>query len=239
MKISERLIQLNNLIRDQFPENEEYLFLFRKLEEGIKDLERQVEIQSLAGAELNRVQEQSTVLEIILDTARELTYADGGTVYMIQVEYYDDPFNPGEIKSKALSFEVLQNETLNIFERSSSTNKISLPPVPLDKAGKPNHSNVSAYCANTGWIVNIPDVYDAEGFDFSGTKKYDQTTGYRSQSMLVIPLRDHENQINGVLQLINRKDQTGKVIPFTDQDQAIVLLLLKYYLAITLKAFND
>lgn len=233
MKNSERLVQLNAIVQKHCAGDSEYTNLFDKLKKDISDLERQIEILSLAGAELNRVQDQSSVLEIILDTARELTNADGGTVYIIVEEYHDDPYNPGRIKARYLSFEVLQTESLNIFEHNSNGKQISLPPVPLEVDGKPNHSNVSAYCANTGWIVNIPDVYHAEGFDFSGPKKYDQKTGYRSQSMLVIPLRDHENQINGVLQLLNRKLPDGTVVPFTSNDQAIVQSL-SYQTAVSL-----
>jgi HD-GYP domain-containing protein (c-di-GMP phosphodiesterase class II) len=72
--------------------------------------------------------------------------------------------------------------------------------------------------ALTGETVNIADVYEAEGFDFTGTRKYDESSGYRSKSMLVIPLKNHENEIIGVLQLLNALDaETGEVIPFSPE----------------------
>ncbi|MCP4297470.1 MAG: GAF domain-containing protein [Proteobacteria bacterium] len=233
MKISERFTALNGVIQSKTSKIEDVLPALRQLNVDVVNLEEQIEILSVAGAELNKVQEQSTILEIILHTARKLTNADGGTVYVIEQEFSNNPFNPGELASESLSFEVLQNETLEIFNRSTSTKKIPLPPVPLVIDGKPNHKNVSAYCANTGEIINIKDVYHTDGFDFSGAKKYDETTGYRSQSMLVIPLRDHEKQINGVLQLINRKNDGGRVIPFTKNDEVIVQSL-SYQTAVSL-----
>jgi len=99
-----------------------------------------------------------------------------------------------------------------------SGNDSSLPRVPLYKDGKPNHSNVSSYTALTGETVNIPDVYKAEGFDFTGPRKYDESTGYRSKSMLVIPLKNHENDIIGVLQLLNAQDpETREVVAFSPE----------------------
>jgi len=67
-------------------------------------------------------------------------------------------------------------------------------------------------------IVNIPDVYEAEGFDFTGPRNYDASTGYRSKSMLVIPMKNHENDIIGVLQLLNAQDiKSEKVVTFSEE----------------------
>ncbi|HOJ43991.1 MAG TPA: HD domain-containing phosphohydrolase, partial [Syntrophorhabdaceae bacterium] len=83
-------------------------------------------------------------------------------------------------------------------------------------------ANVSSYAALSGEIINIPDVYNAKGFNFEGTKKFDAGTGYRSRSMLVVPLRNHENDIIGVLQLLNAMDRrTGKVIKFSKKSEEI------------------
>lgn len=143
------------------------------------------------------------LLEMIVDGARDFTHADAGTLYIVDEE------------KKILNFKIIQNDTLNIRIGGASGGKVDLPPVPLEINGKPNYSNVSSYCAITGKIVNIPDVYRAEEFDFTGPRKYDEQTGYRSQSMLVIPLKNHENDIIGVLQLLNAKDSTTQqVVPF-------------------------
>ncbi len=98
--------------------------------------------------------------------------------------------------------------------------------MPLYIDGQENHANVSSHVALTGEIVNIHDVYTCEDFDFSGTRKYDQATGYRSKSMLVIPMRNHENDIIGVLQLLNALDQsTQAILEFQDEVVALVASL--------------
>ena len=82
---------------------------------------------------------------------------------------------------------------------------------------------ISAYVGLTGETVNIPDAYKADGFDFSGTKAFDKKTGYRSQSFLTVPLKNHEDEIIGVIQLLNAKDRkTGESIPFSTEVQDIV-----------------
>lgn len=217
-----KLEKLRALVHQKFPDSKDLAELLDLLYLDITEYERRLQILSEKGAELGEIFDQTVALELILTMARELTNADGGTVYILDEKYYDNPFNPGEVKSRHLTFEVLQNDSLNIFRKRSTHKKEILPPVPLTLNGSPNNKNVSAYCANTGKIINIADVYDAEGFDFSGAKKYDQTTGYRSKSMLVLPLKDHENEINGVLQLINRRNKEGEVIPFSASDQMLV-----------------
>lgn len=143
------------------------------------------------------------LLEMIVDQARAVSNADAGTLYIL------DKLN------KTLHFEIVQNKSMNIRMGGKSGIKIDLPDVPLYIEGQPNYCNVSSYVALTGETVNIPDVYEADGFDFTGPKKYDQSTGYRSKSMLVIALKNHEDEIIGVLQLLNALSiETGEVIPF-------------------------
>ena len=133
--------------------------------------------------------------------------ADAGTLYIME----DD--------KQYLRFEILQNDSMNIRMGGTRALEETLPKVPLyDQKGQPNHANVSSYTALTGNTVNIPDVYEAEGFDFTGPRKYDESTGYRSKSMLVIPLKNHENDIIGVLQLLNAQDRdTGEVVAFSPE----------------------
>lgn len=82
---------------------------------------------------------------------------------------------------------------------------------------------VAAYAVLNDCTVNIDDAYAAEGFDFSGTRQFDQTTGYRSCSFLTVPMKNHDGDIIGVLQLINAQDeQTGDIVSFSASSQQLV-----------------
>jgi HD-GYP domain-containing protein (c-di-GMP phosphodiesterase class II) len=162
------------------------------------------------GIALSAEQNLDRLLEMILEEARSFSRADGGTLYTVDHE------------RQCLDFAIVQNESMHI-RMGGAGQPITWPSVPLLVEGTPNYANVSSYVALTGEIVNIPDVYTAEGFDFSGPRKYDATTGYRSRSMVVIPMRNKEDEIIGVLQLINALDPgTGEVLPFSDNDVALV-----------------
>ena len=173
-------------------------------------------IQNLTkiGVALSGEKNIERLLEMILDEALKFTNADGGTLYIMS----DD--------ESELHFAIIKNESLNV-RMGGAGGKITWPAVKLKKEdGSPNYSNVSAYVAISGEAVNIADVYDALGFNFEGTKKYDQDNGYRSRSMLVVPMRNHENDIIAVLQLLNAQDQvTGAVVNFSLEFQEMTLSL--------------
>ncbi len=184
----------------------------RKLAPDVKAfLEKQLDrIRRLnqIGAALSAEKYLDRLLEMIVDEARKLTNADGGTLYIMS----DD--------EEELHFAIVQNTSLNV-RMGGVGGKITWPSVRLRNLdGGPNHANVSAYAAITGQVVNISDVYHAEGFNFEGTKKFDGETGYRSKSMLVVPMRNHENDIIGVLQLLNAQvEGKTEVIPFSMENQ--------------------
>lgn len=151
------------------------------------------------------------LFRMILEFAMDFTRADGGTLYIVS----DD--------KKTLNFALIRNRTLGI-EWGIGASPVKWPPVALfDEKGTPNLSNVSSYCAITGKVLNIPDVYRSTEFNFDGTKAFDSKTGYRSKSMLVVPMKNHENEIIGVLQLINamdRKKTKVKRFSFSSQEMA-------------------
>ena len=150
------------------------------------------------------------LLEIILDAAKRITHADAGTLYLLDADH------------QTLKFEIVRNDTLGTALGGTTGNPVSFYPIRLrNESGGPNQKMVVAYAALSGETVNIPDAYAAEGYDFSGTKAFDQKTGYRSISFLTVPMRNHENEIIGVLQLINaKKDQ--ETVPFSEASQRMV-----------------
>jgi len=170
----------------------------------IEQIRRLTRIGTALSAERNI----ERLFEMIVEEAREFTGADGGTLYIMS----DD--------ETALQFAIVQTETLHV-RMGGTGGKITWNPVRLQNPdGSPNHGNVSAHVALTGNTVNIPDVYDAGGFDFRGTKKFDSQTGFRSKSMLVVPMKNHENDIIGVLQLLNARDEERRdVVSFSPKCQ--------------------
>lgn len=164
------------------------------------------------GIALSRQRDLNSLLETILVAAKRITHADAGTLYLHEPE------------QRVLRFEILRNDSLKTAMGGTSGVPISFYPIRLyDEAGKPNHAMVVSHSALSGETVNIPDAYMAQGFDFSGTKKFDAKTGYRSQSFLTVPMRNHEDEIIGVLQLINAQDrESGAIVPFSTDDQQLL-----------------
>ena len=170
----------------------------------MKQIKRLIRIGTALSAEPNI----DRLFEMIVEEARKITNADGGTLYIMS----DD--------NRELQFAIVQTETLKV-RMGGTGEKISWKPVRLyNSDDTPNHGNVSAYVALTGNIVNMSDVYHSEGFDFKGTRSFDAHTGYRSKSMLVVPMKDHRNDIIGVLQLLNARDDVNQdVVPFSNESQ--------------------
>src|SRR5512136_1111655 len=193
-------------------ENDRVTLLLSKLAPEVKGfMEKQLDqVKRLnqIGTALSAEKNLDRLLEMIVDEARQFTNADGGTLYIMS----DD--------EEELQFAIVQNTSLKV-RMGGTGGKITWPSVRLkDSAGRPNHANVSAYAAITGQVINISDVYHAEGFNFQGTRKFDAETRYRSKSMLVVPMRDHENDIIGVLQLLNAQTEGGtEVISFSMENQ--------------------
>ena len=145
------------------------------------------------GVKLAAERDMNRLLDTILTEAMAITNCDAGTLYLL--------------KDNHLHFTILRNHTLDVFQGGEG-DKVDLPPLEL------HETNVAAYVTIHRRMENIPDVYNSDKFDFSGPCRYDQLTGYRTRSMLVIPLLNNRDEIVGTLQLINAMDEEGQFIPF-------------------------
>ncbi|NKC16122.1 MAG: GAF domain-containing protein [Gammaproteobacteria bacterium] len=146
------------------------------------------------GAALSAEKDHGRLMELILESARELTGADGGTLYT-------------RTDADELKFEIMLTQSQGIHLGGTSGKPVTLPSVPIyDADGEPNHSAIAAYCAVTRKTINVADAYDTAEFDFSGTRAFDEKNGYRSRSFLTVPMLNHEDEIIGVLQLLNARD---------------------------------
>ncbi len=162
------------------------------------------------GVALSKETDTNRLLEAILVAAQKITNADGGTLYRMTEE-------------RTLKFEIMRNDTLQIAMGGTTGVEIPFYPVHLfDKDAVPIKSMVAAYAVHHDQSVNIADAYTEEGFDFSGTKNFDKKTGYRSKSFLTVPMKNHENEIIGVLQLLNAKNPaSGVVTAFSKEAQQL------------------
>ena len=164
------------------------------------------------GLALSSERNRDRLLETILVESQGVCHADGGTLYLRSNDRDE------------LWFAILRNDTLGLRLGGTTNKPVDLPPIPTvdPVSGKPNHQNVASFAACVKQSVNIPDAY-AVGFDFAGTREFDEQHGYRSRSFLTIPLQNSEGLVLGVLQLINaRRPGTNDVVPFRYEDQLIV-----------------
>ena len=173
----------------------------------VTDIFRWMEELNHIGAALSAEQDIRLLLEAILIAAKNIVNADGGTIYRV-------------VDGEWIRFETLVTDSLGIAMGGTTGKEITFPPIRLYEEGIPNSAHVVAYAVLNDRTVNIGDAYTEKGFDFSGTRKFDEMTGYRSKSFLTIPMKNHEKEIIGVLQLINAKDRTtGEIVGFSMADQ--------------------
>ncbi|MCA9960190.1 MAG: HAMP domain-containing protein [Anaerolineales bacterium] len=156
------------------------------------------------GVELTSEQDFNRLLEKMLVEAKTFCNADAGSLYL-------------RTEDDHLRFVIVRNDTQNLALGGTTGKEITFPPLALyDADGQSNWRNIAAYTALTGNSMNIEEVYAPDGtLEFSGPREFDARIGYRSKSMLTIPLKNVLDEVIGVLQLINAKDpETGEIIPF-------------------------
>ena len=169
-----------------------------------------LEIVIPIGVELSTEENFGRLLEKMLLEAKSFCKADAGILYLLH--------------EKQLEFAVVRNDTLDISIGGTSGNEVTFLPINLyEKTGEPNYSNLAAYSALSGETVNIEDSFESDEFNFSGTREFDDRTGYLSVSFLTIPLKNNDCEILGILQLINALDsRTKTIIPFDKNLQQLM-----------------
>lgn len=168
---------------------------------------------------LSAEQNIDTLLENIVQAGMDLCRADGGTLYLIDED------------TKQLKFSIMQNNSLGIKMGGTSDREINFPPLYLydPETNAPNYKNVATHCVLAAEIINVKDAYATDKFDFSGTQKFDESSGYHSQSFLTLPLKTRSGETIAVLQLINAQSpETNEVTYFTKEDEIILEALGSY-----------
>ncbi len=182
----------------------------QELKNVIQILQDRVNVFVSVGTSLSTEKNQDILLENIVTYAKKITGADAATLYMMTEDEHK------------LRFSIVHTDSMNIRMGGTSGNEINWYPVKLyNDDGSPYLEMVAAYVALKQETLNFDDVYYVDGFNFTGTRQFDQKTGYRTQSMLTLPMKNHENEVIGVLQLINAKDENKQTIPFSPEAQAL------------------
>ncbi|GLX79894.1 phosphohydrolase [Thalassotalea insulae] len=164
----------------------------------MENIEHFIEI----GIALSTEKDHQVLLEKILLSAMELSHADGGTIYSVN-------------DKQQLVFDTLINKSLNIHWGGTTGKTIDIPAIPLYEYQQPNESALVSIAATSGKVINIKDAYHVKDYDVTAAKEMDKKNGYRTRSVLTLPMNNHENELTGVLQLINATDETGQVIEFS------------------------
>ncbi len=144
------------------------------------------------------------LLDLIVNYAMNIAHADGAILYLRE--------------ENELKFSRVRSEAHGLVSMESNAPE-SIPGLPLrdPQTDVGLHHNAAVHVALTGEIVNIADIYENSGFDFSGTTRMDERYGYRTKSMLFVPLKDHNNDVTAVLALFNACDPTsGEVTAFPE-----------------------
>ena len=163
------------------------------------------------GIALSAEHNTDRLTERILLEAKEFCNADGGTLYLRS----DD----------TLKFEIMHTDSLNLALGGTTGKPIDFPPLLMRNpdTGEENKKNVATWAAISGNSVNILDAYQTGDFDFTGTKTFDRSMGYRSKSFLTVPLKNSQDEVIGVLQLVNAQDPvTGEITAFDKTIQPLI-----------------
>ena len=159
--------------------------------------------------QLSNQKNMNKLLENVLIGAKELSHADGGTLYLLNRQ------------ENTLDFSISINDTLDIHYGGTGK-EVSWPPLPLyNEDNTLNKKNVSVVSAIEGKLININNIYQTTSYNFSGAKEFDKKMNYKTTSMLVVPLKDRNDVIIGIIQLIN-KQQDNKIISFLSYDEHII-----------------
>lgn len=167
---------------------------------------KHVQMLSEIGIALSQDKPIDELLNEILEGAMQLTMADGGTFYSVE--------------DGQLLFRVIKNRSMGIDEICTKPGKFI--PIPLsDEAGNKNHHAVVAHAYHSQSTINIEDIYHDSRYDFSGAKAFDNQANYKTRSLLTVPLKNHEDDVIAVLQLINAQNDQGEPIAFDFQAQKL------------------
>ena len=192
--------------------NDEFEELGASFNEMAASLENHLQIMialNQIGTALSAEKDNNRLLELVLFHAKKITNADGCALYTLA-------------EDTQLRLSVMRIDSIKLVRDRADGVVIPL----YDEKGQPAIRNAIAFSALKDATVDVPDMYHESIFDFSRDKDTDKSRGYQTHSLLIVPVKNHENEIVGVLQLINAQNRISrKVIPFSGEDQRLLQTL--------------
>jgi response regulator RpfG family c-di-GMP phosphodiesterase len=165
---------------------------------------QKLEVLTQLGTELNQVKDLDILMEHILTEARRFVNADAGSIYIRDTHQ--------------LRFTYSQNATLQAMLPKGERLIYNTFTIPT------NENSIAGYSAVTGEVLNIPDVYNLEStVPYRFSKQFDETAGYKTHSVLAIPLKTLGGDVIGVLQVINAQNESRRIIPFSKEDETMMV----------------
>ena len=155
------------------------------------------------GIELSQVNDLDILMERVLTRARQFVNADAGSIYIREGDW--------------LHFSYTQNDTLQKKLPAGEKLIYSTFKVPIDE------KSIAGYVASTGKTLNIEDVYELEvTLPYSFSKRFDDAVGYKSTSILTVSLQNSSGDILGILQIINARNEAGRITAFSAGDERMM-----------------
>jgi HD-GYP domain-containing protein (c-di-GMP phosphodiesterase class II) len=173
----------------------------QRLMDGLRGRDAQLRELNNIGVALSAERNVDSLLEMILGKARAITAADGGSLYLVET---------GPTGAPHLRFKLSQNDSFDLNYTEFT--------IPL------NTRSLAGYTGTTGESLRLADVYHLPaGVDYGFSRAWDEEHGYRSKSMLVVPMRNNKGEIRGVLQLINcKRDPAVRLRAPADFETAVI-----------------
>lgn len=210
---------------------------------------REIRDLNQIGAALSAEHDTAKLLEMILTKSREITQSDAGSLYLVEQEELDESPEAQaageELKRGGVVTDLIPaegNSDARIIMRAEGKKRLRFKLAQNDSADIPfrervmeiSEKSIAGYVALTGRAVNIEDAYHMPpDVPYSINRKFDEDSGYRTKSILAVPMKNQKDEIVGVLQLINAKRDPGfrleslqsvtnQVVPFAERQRAIV-----------------
>ena len=160
---------------------------------------------AVASAELNIIHDSHLMLEKALERVRTMICAEAGSIYLVE--------------DNSLVFRFVQNDKFPVDSKNKRMLLYQERRLPLTP------QSIAGFVAFNGKVVCESDVYNiADDKPYSFDKTFDKDSGYRTQSVLAVPLRNSTNEVIGVIQLLNRTETDGNVTSFSEQDTQMLEL---------------